>query len=320
MKNKLITDLSVIKGVTTLMQLAQYDENIRAFAVMKIQDKFLADDIVNDMYVKLYDVMSKGKELNGGYVVMTINSIWMNKIKFEERYNDEEHFGDADEFESDSRTYQSLTKEIADNDDFEEIMTQKLDNEEKYEYIKNLLDERLTDFEKDLLRHSLTMTLLEISKRSTIPYYTIRNHYKLIKEKLNIKKNMKEKKPINEKKVPCATCKPATVRVKKPPVDPKITQEEDKVLNEPISTEKQAQRNNVLQQYPYLRYIHRELIEPEIEAVMVIDSTKKVEDIKWLFDLNKEVFGANLIPCKCPGVIAQIVEQLLILIEFQKIK
>jgi DNA-directed RNA polymerase specialized sigma24 family protein len=167
MKSKKLSDLSVIKNITNLNQLAEFDDNIRAYAKMKIKNDYLADDIVGDTYVKLFDIMSGGKVINGGYVIMTINSIWLNKLKVENRYGDECEF------------------EMIDN--IEEVMAEELVIQEQFDTFQGMLNE-LPLFERLLFRYTRIMTLMEISKRSKISYNTIRNSNNIVKDKLGLRK------------------------------------------------------------------------------------------------------------------------------------
>lgn len=167
MKSKKLSDLSVIKNITNLNQLAEFDDNIRAYAKMKIKNDYLADDIVGDTYVKLFDIMAGGKVINGGYVIMTINSIWLNKLKVENRYGDECEF------------------EMIDN--IEEVMAEELVIQEQFDTFQGMLNE-LPLFERLLFRYTRIMTLMEISKRSKISYNTIRNSNNIVKDKLGLRK------------------------------------------------------------------------------------------------------------------------------------
>lgn len=82
----------MIKDVTTLQELAKHDNQIRNFAKEKIKNTDISNDIVNDMYLKLHEAMQKGKSINGGYIVMTIQNLYTNHINFEKRYQQEVGF------------------------------------------------------------------------------------------------------------------------------------------------------------------------------------------------------------------------------------
>jgi len=59
-------------------ELAEHDSKWRAIAFNITKDKMTADDLVQDMYLKLMD---KDKELNSYYVTQTLQSIFLDEKK-----------------------------------------------------------------------------------------------------------------------------------------------------------------------------------------------------------------------------------------------
>ena len=59
-------------------QLALKDSLWRKIALKICKDKMLSDDLVNDMYLKLYDCK---KEINDFYVIRTIRNLFLDYIK-----------------------------------------------------------------------------------------------------------------------------------------------------------------------------------------------------------------------------------------------
>jgi len=59
-------------------QLALKDSLWRKIALKICKDKMLSDDLVNDMYLKLYDCK---KEINDFYVIRTIRNLFLDHIK-----------------------------------------------------------------------------------------------------------------------------------------------------------------------------------------------------------------------------------------------
>lgn len=59
-------------------ELALKDTIWRKVALKICKDKMLADDLVNDMYLKLYDCQ---KEINDFYVIRTIRNLFLDHIK-----------------------------------------------------------------------------------------------------------------------------------------------------------------------------------------------------------------------------------------------
>ena len=61
-----------------LNELAKKDTYWRQAAVNICKDKYLADDLVNDMYLKLANIE---KEINDFYVVIVIRNLFLDHIK-----------------------------------------------------------------------------------------------------------------------------------------------------------------------------------------------------------------------------------------------
>lgn len=171
MKKNKETDLSMIKGITSLQQLVIYDSNIRRFANCKIKEPHLVDDFVNDMYIKINNSFLRGKIINGGYIVLIIENLYKNHIKFEKRYQQEVGY------QHDSEDKSKI------------IIDEKLLVDDRFDELYDLLDNRLKWFEKKILELSYQMPLTELSKRSNIPYSSLVYTAKKIKNKLGIKKD-----------------------------------------------------------------------------------------------------------------------------------
>lgn len=60
-----------------LEELAKQDKLWRKYAISICNDKHLADDLVNDMYLKLKDC----KEFNNSYVYRTIKSLFIDHVR-----------------------------------------------------------------------------------------------------------------------------------------------------------------------------------------------------------------------------------------------
>jgi len=61
-------------------QLCKKDKFWRIVAYRICKDKFKADDIVQDMYLRLYDCK---KEINDFYVIITMKNIFLGNLKKE---------------------------------------------------------------------------------------------------------------------------------------------------------------------------------------------------------------------------------------------
>lgn len=80
-----------------LTQLAKRDKDWRKMALHICRDKSLADDLVQDMYLKLANV---NKEVNATYIYFTIKSIFLDEIKKDKEilYNFENYNEISDEY------------------------------------------------------------------------------------------------------------------------------------------------------------------------------------------------------------------------------
>jgi len=113
------------------------------------------------------------------------------------------------------------------------------------------------------------------------------------------------------KKQPCSDCKKPLPNEKQ-----KKVQIDLEAISEPIINEG---KQKLLNFFPFLRNVKRPLIEAEIVLIKKIESTKKVEDVKWFFQLYNEVMGAKTQACMCPSIIAGMVEKLITIVKYQEI-
>jgi len=81
------------------------------------------------------------------------------------------------------------------------------------------------------------------------------------------------------------------------------------------SCNKRAEKLN--KWFPYLKRDVRDLTETETELVKRASSTHTIEwkDVKSLFVLYNDVFGAKLEVCRCPGLLSKIVERTKVLLK-----
>lgn len=64
-----------------LEELSKNDKNWRKMAFYICQCKSLADDLVNDMYIKLYEKHTPDKQYNEYYVYRTIKSLFIDHVR-----------------------------------------------------------------------------------------------------------------------------------------------------------------------------------------------------------------------------------------------
>ena len=75
-----ITNISQIKNITTLEELAKYDDIIRK-TCKRVINPINYDDVVNETYIKLDFYMKKGVIVNSGYIYLCMKTINLNMIK-----------------------------------------------------------------------------------------------------------------------------------------------------------------------------------------------------------------------------------------------
>lgn len=167
---------SLIKGITNMEDLVLYDKVFRSYANRIVEDKSFADDLVNDMYLKLHGTFKKGKTVNGGYIVQTLQNLYKNYIKLEKRKDKGNEIDGP--FIPDTL------------DDVEETIEEKLDKEELYDEIGKRI-ETLSWYEKAILEINQTKSLLQLSKDSKISYKSLIYSKGKINNKLGITKKDK---------------------------------------------------------------------------------------------------------------------------------
>lgn len=138
-----------------LEQLAKKDSVWRKTAFVICKDKFLADDIVQEMYLKLMDV---NKEIKDFYVVTTMRNIFLDKCK-KKKY---EHYTDNLE----------LLK-IQSED------SKELDDEQQN--IINIINKKSEWWQRELLELSNDHSLRELGEMFNIDYGFIFRSNKKVK-------------------------------------------------------------------------------------------------------------------------------------------
>ena len=136
-----------------LEELAKKDKYWREVALKICKDKMLADDLVNDMYLKLYEVK---KQINDFYVIITIRNLFYEYLRTKKKTVSINNFYDI----------------AQDNNVFE------LDD-----YQLQLL-EKLNWVEKGYLEMSFNMSLRQIQKELNTNYGYIYRTIKKAKEKI----------------------------------------------------------------------------------------------------------------------------------------
>jgi len=143
-----------------LEQLAKRDKDWRRMALQICGDKMLADDLVQDMYIKFADY---NKELNDYYVFFAIRSIFLDSIKKRK----------LDIVSNEIENLSLLDNEYCLERDFFET-----------EIIKQI--EALPYFERETALVSQVISQRELARQSEIPFETINKTIKKTKENLRL--------------------------------------------------------------------------------------------------------------------------------------
>lgn len=152
-------NLNTIQDIHSLEELSKYDRIIRKYMKEKLQCEETADDLVNDMYIKMHTVFERDKVINGGYIFLVLKNLHLNHLKAHTNRYD---FGNLIEGAS-----------IPDiEDDSVETIEEKEELELKYEEIERRVA-KLTWYEKKILELESTMSLSELSKKSGIGYSSL---------------------------------------------------------------------------------------------------------------------------------------------------
>jgi len=142
-----------------LDELAKKDSQWRKMALQICKDKDLADELVQEMYIK---VSNKTNHLSDGYIFVTLRSIFYDSLKSKEILID------------DLRIFESLEEEIID------YIIDEIDYKE--------LSKGLTWYERTLFEQSTLIGQRELSRQTGIHLQTIHRVNKMVKLKLNGKK------------------------------------------------------------------------------------------------------------------------------------
>ena len=142
-----------------LIELAKKDAQWRKMALQICKDKDLADELVQEMYIK---VSNKINHLSDGYIFVTLRSIFYDSLKSKEILID------------DLRIFESLEEEIID------YIIDEIDYKE--------LSKGLTWYERTLFEQSTLIGQRELSRQTGIHLQTIHRVNKMVKLKLNGKK------------------------------------------------------------------------------------------------------------------------------------
>lgn len=160
-RQKSNVNLSMIKNITTIEQLSKYYDNIRDYTyLIDRENKQDMDDVIQDTFIKIMDMFDKkpGKVINGGYVALTLRSVYINKLKLKSRYD----------------RFSNVESIIDDNDQYIKYDWNKYDK----------IIENLSWYEKKVYEYCITMNISELSRQSGISQKSLRLTFIKIKNKI----------------------------------------------------------------------------------------------------------------------------------------
>ena len=72
-----------------LTELSKNDAQWRKMAFSNCKDKNLADDITNDMYIKLHTCKKKYNEIDEGYIFRVIKNTYLHYLRKQRKSSDQ---------------------------------------------------------------------------------------------------------------------------------------------------------------------------------------------------------------------------------------
>jgi DNA-directed RNA polymerase specialized sigma24 family protein len=144
----------------SLLELSKKDSYWRSIALKICRNKFMADDIVQEMYLKL---CNNDKDKNDFYVIIVMRNIFLDTIKKDKMFLDVDNYDFKDT---------DITFEIDDNE-------------------KELI-ESLKWYEKELIEMSYDKSFHEIQRELNINYQFVRRILNKTKTKWQDQKNKRD--------------------------------------------------------------------------------------------------------------------------------
>jgi RNA polymerase sigma factor (sigma-70 family) len=126
------------------------------------------EDILQETYLKLYDSKKEFKDIDKGYIYLTMRSVFIDGV----RKKKEIPIDDFSKYEN-----------LEDENDIFEIDKSKL-NAFENALINAHYGKLIEDKEKRIIHKTKSYSLLKLSKKTTIPYRTLYTTLKRIKNKL----------------------------------------------------------------------------------------------------------------------------------------
>lgn len=151
-------------------QLSKHHEEILKAAVKITGNLDTAQDVVQDLYLKLYDSGKKFEEINSGYIYFTLKSIYNDSVK-----------------QSSTKNRIVIKNDFKDiTDTIEEITTFELLELTTWE--KNVIDaicgRLITNDNNEIVKHIKGVSISELSRKTGINYSILYRTVKNLKNKI----------------------------------------------------------------------------------------------------------------------------------------
>lgn len=152
--------------------LSKDDAYLRNMAFKICKNNPIADDLLNDFYIKAIPLFNQSRVLSDGFVFICISNAYVNYIKRQKKLD----FG--------LNNLPAVIPEIP--DDTEQTILDKLEDEKLYNIIQNRY-EQLSWYEGKLLNFSLVMPLTVLAQNTGISYKSLCYTLNKIKIKMGYK-------------------------------------------------------------------------------------------------------------------------------------
>lgn len=139
-------------------------------AISICKSKDIAEDVLQDTYLKLHDSGKRFDEVNTGYIYFTMKSVFLDSVKNSSTKN---RFLPTDNFLN-----------VVDEDEIKAVVVYKnLTNFEKI-LIDALFGREITNDKNEITRIFKGTNKLDLSRKTGIPYKTIYKTFKNLKNKI----------------------------------------------------------------------------------------------------------------------------------------
>jgi DNA-directed RNA polymerase specialized sigma24 family protein len=153
-----------------LQELVKHQEQLLKMAISICKSEEVAQDVLQDTYIKLHDSGKKFEEVNTGYIYFTMKSIFLDSVKQSTGKN---RFIPTDNF----------INLVEDIEPAKVIVYKNLSNFEK-RLIDALFGREITNDKNEIVKTFEGSNKLKLSRDTGIPYKTICKRFNILKNKI----------------------------------------------------------------------------------------------------------------------------------------